>query len=189
MKSIQYISYKVMGIGIGVVIAVVPLYASASVHQGISMPLQLDLVLARKGDNSPPIGIVYDSALISTSAILATGLSQRNVSQKTHPFSNFHFGQSIVVASNSERRQPRSSSQPSSGWIWLIGVLGFSGFVLWRFLGNLSSGNQRSSNNWFDFGSHDSSGDSSSPSDYGNYSDSSDFGDGSSDGGGGGGDW
>lgn len=182
-------SQKVMGVGIVVAIAAVPLCASASVHQGVPTPHQSHPVLETKRDNTPTNGIVYDSALTPTSAVLATGLSQRNISQKTPPFPNSHFHQSMAVASNSNRRQPRSSNQDPTDWIWRIGILGFSGFVLWRFLTHLSSGNQQSSNNWFDFGNHDSSSDSSSHSDYGNYSDSSDFGGGSSDGGGDGGDW
>lgn len=180
-------SQKVMGVGIVVAIAAVPLCASTSVHQGVSTPLQSHPGLETTRDNTPTNDIVYDSALTPASAILTTGLSQRNVFQKTPPVSNIHFHPSSALASN--QRQPRSTNQDSSNWMWLIGILGFSGFVLWRFLTNLSSGNQQSSNNWFDFGSHDSSSESSSHNDYGNYSDSSDFGGGSSDGGGDGGDW
>lgn len=189
MKSIKYAPHKVMGIGIVVAIATVPLCAAASVHQGAVAPLQLHPVIETKTDHQPAIGIGYDSALIPPSTIVATGLSPRQVSQQPPAFSSFHIDQSIAVAPNSNRRQPRSSNQDSTDWIVLIGILGFSSIIFWRILANQSSGNRSSSNTWFDSSSHDSSSDSSSHSDYGNYNDSSDFSGGSSDGGGDGGDW
>lgn len=184
MKSIQYAPHKVIGFGIVVAIAAIPLCASASVHHEVPTPLQLHPVVETQTDHQPAIGMVYDSALPPPSAILATGLSPEHASQKTptSPFSDLHFDPSIAIASNSNRRQPRSSN-----WIVLIGILSFSGIILWRILAT-QSGSYRSSHHSFDSGSHDSS-DSSSHSDYGNYSDSSDFGGGSSDGGGDGGDW
>lgn len=189
MKSINYAPHKVMGIGIVVAIATVPLCAAASVHQGAVAPLQLHPVIETKMDHQPAIGIGYDSALTPASTILATGLSQRQVSWQPPAFSSFHIDQSIAVAPNSNRRQPHSSNQDSTDWIVLIGILGFSSIIFWRILANQSSGNRSSSNTWFDSSSHDSSSDSSSHSDYGNYNDSSDFSGGSSDGGGDGGDW
>ncbi|KAI9135438.1 hypothetical protein ON05_003890 [Acaryochloris sp. CCMEE 5410] len=136
--------------------------------------------------------MVYDSALTPTSKISAKGLAQRTVIPRTPtpPLSYLPFDQSVAVASNSPRRQPRSSTNRSFDWVWMIIFVSFSGFIVWRFLTHTSSDNRRSNDSsWFDLFNHDSSSDSNTHSDYGNYSDSSDFGGGSSDGGGDGGDW
>ncbi|WP_299415098.1 hypothetical protein [Acaryochloris sp. IP29b_bin.148] len=182
--------HTMVSTGIVAAIAAAPFAATATIHPEVPSPLQLDPVAeaVQKAD----VAMVYDSALTPTFKISATGLAQPTVIPRTPtpPLSYLPFERSMAVTSNSSRGQPRSSTNRSFDWMWMIIFVSFSGFIVWRFLTHTSSGNQRSNDSsWFDFFSHDSSSDSSTHSDYGNYSDSSDFGGGSSDRGGDGGDW
>lgn len=182
--------HTMVSTGIVTTIAIAPLTAAATIHQGVLSPLQLDPVT--EAVHKAESVMVYNSTLTPTSKISATGLDQPTVIPRTptSPLSYLPIDRSMAVASNSPRRQPRSSTHRSFDWLWMIIFVSFSGFIVWRFLANTSSGNRRSNDSsWFDLFSHDSSSDSSTHSDYGNYSDSSDFGGGSSDGGGNGGDW
>lgn len=201
MKPTIYAPHKAIGAGMGFLIlaGTGPVTASSAADQKSPTPVQHHQMVASFKINTEPetaVDNLHDSALPRTPAIFATGLSKGYVSPKRAtsnlPPASFRYSnQSSTTAANSDRHQPRSSSNGSFDWIWLSGLLGFSGFIIWRFLTNLSSGrgNRKSSDNSFDFGSHDSGSDSSSYSDYGNYGDSGDFGGGGSDGSGDGGDW